>query len=165
MLCSQCKAFCKDAAAHPEFLDSSGANVRWGRHSAVLHDSLSQLKAASDRRCPVCRAIYFTPTEYERPLLPEKCAITFELDPQDGEHPVLSTTFRDENGKVLVPKRIVAIYHGLVTDGKQPGVRVQDSRQLTDCVQTSWLQLSANVQGSTTTAPAQIQRSSSRVSG
>ncbi|GME25360.1 HET-domain-containing protein [Neofusicoccum parvum] len=60
MLCGQCKAFCKDAAAHPEFLDSPGAN--------------------------------------------------------DGEHPVLSTTFRDENGKVLVPKRIVAIYHGLATD-------------------------------------------------
>lgn len=116
MLCAQCHSFCQEAAARIE-TDDAGA-VRWARHSAVLHDSLSQLKAASDRPCPICRAVYFTPTKYEKPLLPEKCAVVFELDPQDGAHPVLSTTFQDGTGNTLVPKRIVAVFSGLVEDGE-----------------------------------------------
>lgn len=116
MLCTRCQSFCQSAAAQIQVLEKG--TVRWGAHSAVHHRGLAQLQAASDARCPICRAVYFTPTEYERPALPESCVVVLELDPQDGAHPVLSTTFQDNAGGVLVPKRIVAIYSGFVDDGK-----------------------------------------------
>lgn len=123
MLCSKCQQFCKDAAKEIRIPDQGNtetlpdpSDVPWARFSAVLHHNLSQLKAASDQRCPICRIISSKPLRQERPQLPENCSILLEIEPKIGPHPVLSTTFR-ANGRDLI-KRQIAGYGGLVDDGK-----------------------------------------------
>lgn len=128
MFCHQCQLFWESVISLVQVSGPirSCEDVRWTRYETVLHRSMRELKHSSDHRCPICRAILYTPTRYEHDSLlandDEPLDIVLDIDPNKGPHPVLSVTFFAANSaeKVArVPKRILAAVGGLITDGER----------------------------------------------
>lgn len=127
MFCNRCQEFWGEALSRAEIpqIVNSCEDVRWNHHEIVLHQSIRDLKAASDLRCRLCRIIYSTPTEYEHEKLlkdvDEPFDVVLSLNTANGPHPVLMAEFqaKSENGtKPIIPKRWVASCSGLLSDGK-----------------------------------------------
>ena len=126
MFCDTCQTFWKEAFSHAQIpqLITKCEDIKWSKHEKVLHHNLRELKHASDTGCPICRAILFTPTEYETADLladqDEAINIVLDIDPSRGPHPVLSASFMEVgDGKVArIPKRMLAACGGLLTDGR-----------------------------------------------
>ncbi|KAF1850201.1 HET-domain-containing protein [Cucurbitaria berberidis CBS 394.84] len=123
MFCNQCQAFWHETfskAKIPQAIHSC-EDVHWEYHETTLHNSIRDLKQASDLRCRLCRIIYFTPTDHEHETLlkdvDEPLSIVLTIDPSKGPHPVLSAEFREKSGDgARISKRMVASCSGLLSD-------------------------------------------------
>jgi hypothetical protein len=89
---------------------------------------MRELKQASESRCPICRAILFTPTQYERDALlsddDEPLNIVLEIDAREGTHPTLTAAFlapakEGATPATRVPKRMIAAFGGILDDGER----------------------------------------------
>ncbi|ORY15302.1 heterokaryon incompatibility protein-domain-containing protein [Clohesyomyces aquaticus] len=126
MFCIRCQAFWQDVISNAKIpgVISSRAAIGWPHYEVVLHRSLGELKSSSEQGCPICRAIWYSPTTYERDALlsddDEKLDVMLCLDPAQGPHPVLSSWILEFNGNgeqtVRLPKRMIAGYGGLLED-------------------------------------------------
>lgn len=74
---------------------------------------------------PICRAILFTPTTWEKESLLahdyDPLDIVLDIDPGEGPHPVLSASFWDAgtfgvSTAARIPKRMLAACAGLISD-------------------------------------------------
>ena len=124
MFCTQCSSFWAEVASLIEVYKEnfektwSDEEVRWPHYATVLYQNLRKLKESSDRRCPICRAIYFSPTKQERSSLPDECQIILEISSEDEINPILYARFVAKDGTSLLPRQILAMYSGLIKDGE-----------------------------------------------
>lgn len=123
MFCSKCQAFWQAFFLASKTCNSSDANssTGWAHHEAVLHHSISELKASAKEECLICRTILSSPTQWEhRDLLAddhEALDIVLEIDAQNTAFPSLFVTINA--GKVgRLPRRMLATCDGYLEDGR-----------------------------------------------
>lgn len=125
MFCNRCHQFWSLAiskARVPDVIKTS-EDVLWAPHEITLHQTIRNLKSASDQRCRLCRIIYSTPTQYEHQTLlqdhGETILVVLKINSNSGVNPVLSAEFREASGTgVRIAERMVASCSGVLTDGK-----------------------------------------------
>ncbi|KAJ4293210.1 hypothetical protein N0V90_008492 [Kalmusia sp. IMI 367209] len=82
---------------------------------------MRELRASSDKKCPICRSIISSPTQWElRDSLAddeEALEILLEIDAKNSLFPTLFVTFNDAN-KVRLPRRMLAACEGYLKDEK-----------------------------------------------
>lgn len=91
----------------------------WVQHETILHTNIQELEKASATCCRICRLIFSSPTEYERPALFEAgykaIHVIITLEPGQGSLPLLHVEFREgASGVVRIPRRLLASCSGLL---------------------------------------------------
>lgn len=115
MFCEKCQSFWDNITSQMQFETSS---VQWPENSATIHDDFGSLMRSSSNGCPPCRAIFHAVTREGCPDIPANTTVLFELDPQDGMHPVLSSQLQTSQGHVIIKKFIVAEFSELLEDSE-----------------------------------------------
>lgn len=127
MFCVRCQAFwaaVRNIAQIPEKLTSDDA-IRWSPFEVILHQTLRQLKSASDQGCSLCAVLWSQPDREDSGWfskdLDEPIDVTLYFVTSNGARPLISASFNrraatEDSQTVHITKRTVATFGGLTRD-------------------------------------------------